>query len=423
LSTVSNLARRLVCFGFLLTGFVLAPANALAQDASPVASPAATPVAGEAPLDVAAMALTPDDLADFGLADFAIADGRTQTLDDRVGQQADAGEDPAAVRNLLSSIGWVRGYRSRLAHPIAAGGDDFDALVSSGVTQFADADGAEAGYTLLANLDTASGEATPVAEAPAVGDRSVLLDVGEIDLDDGAIHPSQRLIFQSGELVGDLIVVAPTDQPFAASDVVALAERQLERMDEVRANGGPDLSFKALRVQGIGLSDPDLDNYRKLDGTIFESLGDENEDLARDTETYQDATDWYSYEALITDTLLQDTSLVQFPTADLAAAWVQGTFARADENRTADSTLESVDAPTFGDESVVLRVTIPIQGGSAVGYLFAARFGDQALGFGIISLTGRLTYDNAAALAEIQVDCFAAGNCAESVPLPADWEE
>jgi hypothetical protein len=178
-----------------------------------------------------------------------------------------------------------------------------------------------------------------------------------------------------------------------------------------------------LRVQGIGLSDPDLDNYRKLDGTLFESLGDDDEDRARDTETYQDATDWYSYEALIADTLLQDSSIAQFPTADLAAAWVQGAFARADANRTTDSTVETVDAPSFGDESVVLRITIPVQDVTAVGYGLVARFGDQTVGFGIISLSGRLSFDDFAALAEIQVDCFDTGNCAESVPLPADWEE
>ena len=67
---------RLVCL--LLAVSVLAPAAPTvgAQDASPIASP----LAGSAPLDVAAMALTPDDLADRGFASFLIADGRTQTV-------------------------------------------------------------------------------------------------------------------------------------------------------------------------------------------------------------------------------------------------------------------------------------------------------------------------------------------------------
>lgn len=96
-------------------------------------------------LDIAAMALTPTDLDDLGYADYLIADGRSQTLEDRVTEQSTAADNPAAVRGFLEGLGWIRGYRSRLAHPLEAGTEDFDALISSGVTQFADEDGAHRG--------------------------------------------------------------------------------------------------------------------------------------------------------------------------------------------------------------------------------------------------------------------------------------
>src|SRR5262245_15464855 len=106
MTVTGTTARRFFGLLFALLAVLPGAMTASAQPASPVASP----VAGVAPLDVAAMALTPDDLADNGFADFLVADGRTQTLDDRVAEQAASGGDPAQIRALLTGLGWIRGY-------------------------------------------------------------------------------------------------------------------------------------------------------------------------------------------------------------------------------------------------------------------------------------------------------------------------
>jgi hypothetical protein len=400
----------------LLVLIALAPAaGAATQDASPVASPVVT-----APLiDLAAMTLTTDDLAERGFADFVIADGRTQSLEDRVAFQAAGGDDPDSVRTGLTTIGWTRAYRNRLAHPAAPGGDAFDALIVSGVTQYAGDDGAATGWGLVSTLDFVAGEATPVARPRTIGDQSQLVELAEGTFDDGSTHPGLRLIFRHGALVGDVIVFGATGETLAAGDIEALGERLIERMDRVLGGDAPDLSYKTLRWQGLGVSDPDLDNYLKLDGQMYLGLGDTEEDASTAAETYKDATDYYRYEAALTETLFQFTSIAAFPTGDLAAAWVQEAHARTEQNLPTGATLETVaDVPSYGDASLVLKVTTPVEGGAATGVAVFVQFGDQTMSLALISL-GDLDVANVVPMAAAQVACFEAGDCAESVPLPA----
>src|SRR5262249_33683907 len=134
---------------------------------------------------------------------------------------------------------------------------------------------------------------------------------------------------------------------------------------------------------------------------------------------YQDATGYYRYEASLTESLFQFTSVVQFPTADVAATWVRDAFARTDQNRSADTTLERLaDVPSLGDKSVVLRATTPVEGGTAYAYAAFVAIGDQAVSLAIISI-GDLDVANVTAMAADQVACIEAGDCTETVPLPA----
>jgi hypothetical protein len=96
-----------------------------------------------APLDLAAMTLTPADLNEPG---FQIGDGRTQTLEDRISAQVAEGADPADVRAFLEDVGWERGYRARLGRPTTPDGDVLDALVVSSVVEFATERGARVGF-------------------------------------------------------------------------------------------------------------------------------------------------------------------------------------------------------------------------------------------------------------------------------------
>jgi hypothetical protein len=313
-------------------------------------------------------------------------------------------------------MGWVRQYRSRLAHPTVPFGDDFDALIVTGITQIATVGGAIAAFD--STVASASRNAAPVDRPRVIGDQSGLFQL-EARMPDGSMHPELRLVFRHGALVCDLIVVGAAGETLLAADIEALAERQIERIDRVLAGDAPGLSLKVLRWRGLGINDPDLDNYLKLDGTMYAVLGDDESDIAISAENYQDATDYYRYEAALTESLFQFTSVVQFPTDDVAAAWVRDAYARTDRNRTADTTLEQVTpAPSLGDESVVLKATTPVEGGTAYAYAVFFQVGDQAVGLAIISLSD-LDIANVIAMAADQAACFEAGDCTESAPLPS----
>jgi hypothetical protein len=405
-----------ICRGLcgLLAFVVLAPV-AQAQPATPDA----TPASASAPLDVAAMALTPVDLETLGLAGYLVADGRTQTLEDRAAEQAEDQDNLAEVTTFLTGLGWVRGYRARLAHPISDGEEDFDALISSGVTQFKDASGAQTAFDLNSDIDVREGNATPVSDTTTVGDRSKVLHLGEVTLDDGIARQALRLFFQHEALLADIVVFSMPDQPMETDDIQALATRLLERIEAVLAGSAPDLSVKVLRWQGVGLADPDLDNYLVLDGEAYEALGDTAEERADDTAQYQDATDRYVYEAALTDTLFQSTTVVRFSSEDVAGDWVQGAFDRAEEDRDAETELAVVrDAPAFGDESVVLRYTTPAGDQEVVVYGVIVRVGEVAIGVGVASLSA-LDAAGVWAMVEAQLACFDAGDCTDSAPLPA----
>src|SRR3954469_2740345 len=79
----------------------------------------ATPISGSpAPVDLAAMTLTPADLEAAGLADLGLDSGQTLSvtdLADRAVWPAGAGEEQDAVRDTLDAAGWQQGYGATLA--------------------------------------------------------------------------------------------------------------------------------------------------------------------------------------------------------------------------------------------------------------------------------------------------------------------
>lgn len=409
-----------------------------------VSAQEATPTTKVEQFDLAAMALTPTELDDLGYADYLIADGRSQTLEDRVTEQTTSSNNPDEIRAFLAGLGWIRGYRSRLAHPVEAGTEDFDALVSSGITQFADEDGAHRGWELISNLDTNSGGATLVEDAETIGDESRIIDVGETTFDGGEPHPGMRIVFRTGTLVGDLIVFGVPGESVVQADVEALATRQLARMTDVVENGAPGLGLDALRWQGIGLTDPDIDNYVKLDGETFVGLGDTEQDIAQMEKNNADASDYYQYEASLSSTVFQFTRVARFSDETTAEAWVNNAYDRTVTDLPEGAALEQLsDAPSFGDGSTVLRAISTSEGGIVTGIAVFMRFGSVGVNLVIgqydpiestagsaspeaapditsLLALSTLVVDDVIEMAQAQADCFEAHSCAESVPLP-DW--
>jgi hypothetical protein len=412
-------ARPVVCLVAVISAIHLALIPVLAQEATPQSRPIASPAPAPILLDLAAMTLTPTDLADVGLSGFTVADGRAESREDRIANQVAEGADPQAVRTNLTRLGWTREHRSRLARPTTPGEEDFDLLVTSSVTQYADAEGAVAGYRAGSLYLVHADDETPVPGTQPIGAQSQVLAIPEVVTSDGKTFQGTRLYFQHGALIGDVIAFATPGITVSVATGQALASRLIERIDAVLADGGPGLSFKVLRLQGIGLGDPDLDNYLKLAGDAYLGLGETDEESGARTASFAEASDLYQYEALVTKTLFQQVDLAVFPAARLASTRVQRTLVRARAELPSEATVGVVaDAPAFGDESVVLRVSVTIEGDQFVGYGVVARHGSRVVGFALISL-GDLSLAGFLELAAMQVACLVGDACLESVPLPA----
>jgi hypothetical protein len=411
-------ARPTVCLVALVAALHLVLTPVLAQEATPQPRPIASPAPAPALLDLAAMTLTPTDLADVGLSGFTVADGRTQSLDDRIAMQAAEGVDPQALRTYLTEVGWTRQYRSRLARATTPGEEEFDLLILSDITQYADAQGAATMFPVVSQIDVRAGAATPVADARPIGDQSLVLSVAPFETSDGTTAHGTRVFFRHGALIGDVIALADAGVTVSVEIVRTLAARLFQRVDAVLAAGGPGLSLKVLRLQGIYRDDPDVDNYLRLAGEAYVGLGDADDEVARDAATYADASDFYRYEAMLTSSLHQTVSLAEFPSNGSASTWLQQALVRAEANRPPGATVDVVaDAPGFGEESVVLALAASIDGHQYVGYNVYARQGNQVVSFGLISL-GDLPFATFLELAAMQVACFEGDGCPESAPLP-----
>lgn len=91
--------------------------------ASPIAHNPAGAAAEPAPLDLAAMVVLPDDLADLGFPGFKIKSGHAQSIDEIAETlSSESGVSAEDTRSLLTQLDFRRGYALTLALPKNAEG-------------------------------------------------------------------------------------------------------------------------------------------------------------------------------------------------------------------------------------------------------------------------------------------------------------
>src|SRR5687767_7297363 len=105
---------------------------------------AATPLAAGTDLDLAAIVLTPDDLAPLGLTGFERkGNGDPRTFADYVAGRAEyLNKDPEELEQILTDAGWQAGYTTNLGKPTEPGNPESveSAIVFTSAFAYTDAE-------------------------------------------------------------------------------------------------------------------------------------------------------------------------------------------------------------------------------------------------------------------------------------------
>src|SRR5215217_8138301 len=135
---------------------------------------AAPTAAHTAPLDLAAMTLTPTDLVAAGWDGLGLASGQTLSatdLADRAVWPAGAGEEQDAVYDTLLKAGWQQAYGASFATLWDPNRVDPGRQVDVEVVAYTDAAGAAQGFALVPDV-FATGSITAVTGARPIGDEA-----------------------------------------------------------------------------------------------------------------------------------------------------------------------------------------------------------------------------------------------------------
>lgn len=395
--------------------------------------PVAAQGSNEAPLDLAAMVLTPEDLADEGLEGFGLDQGFFISFDEEIGGLVSAGYDEGETEATLEDAGW--GWRYLTGLISRRDPDDVDSRVAMrvmvGVTEYEDADGAEEGFAYIED------EQDPTAEdlegTETIGDTSEItaLEQRVSDAEDESIS-ALNLTFITGNLVGDV-----TLQSFSAPDfegpepdvetIEALGELLLDRIETVREEGGPNLGSLVL---SLNRDDAALQYYNEgyfiLDGDALEKYSESKEEFEIREDRMVAVVDGYEFFLAFqpgAEAQLDDPSYIariyHFEDEEAASDWVASAEDILSETPGYGDVEALEDSTQIGDESVAFAYTYEVDTGLTVdGHAVIVRVGDLVASIQVDAGTG-IELDVAVELAEQQAECLEEGDCLEPIPVPS----
>lgn len=388
--------------------------------------------AEEEPLDLAAMALIPSDLDDEGLEGYRIDYGETFLLEETASLLAPGlGLSEDEVQETLEDAGFERFYTSSLFQPEDED-DIFGAILSvvnSYVLEFADEEGAAAAWETLEDESNVE-NAQDVRRVEQIGDETEATRVR----DERAGSESLDLSFRLGNLIGGVLITNESGQVPEVGDAEALAERLLERIEEVSDDGTAGMSNRILRLRG----GPDMlysvDNYLLLDGEVAQFYSESERESRRrenDSANAGMTDEYYVWQQIATlgdeqnifDDVWFYAYLQNFEDEDTASDWLGEAEERLPERDRFVSLEIDEEAPTFGDESITYTVEWnDPEGGTFFSGNVALRVGTTVVA---IEAQGPETppAEVTDTLAEIQVDCLEEDPCPEPVLLPEAFEE
>ena len=387
------------------------------------------------PVDLAAMALTPDDAAAGGLDGYGAAYGWLLTPEQEAARTAanrDLPEDE--VLDELEDAGLVRVHQTRLALPSQPGNGDSRTVsgFAGYVYEFADAAGAAASFDFVANRD--ADDVEEVAGSETIGEESVLVRYEVID---GATGDRAEYLASSTR-VGRFHLrlalfdfgrpdegVAPEEPEIEVAE--ALAERFVERVEAVLEDGAPGLSLRVARMDAPRpMTFVEADRYLALDGDAFAFYGFRSADERRFDRLVREwgILDLYSFEQSIPTGSDDDPEdpyylmrLYRFQDEGAAEFWMVDALA-AVEN---DSTMERFEPvgglDDLGDESAVAEIREDYRGGVLDGYAIVVRVGNVVAELRLMSGDG-VEVDTALELMDVQIGCLEDGPCPDPMHEP-----
>jgi hypothetical protein len=408
-----------------LVGPALQLDAAAAQKASVAAS--GPDVVTRSPLDLAAMALTPTDLAAAGFEGYRVLAGQavgSYGLTAVIGGWTDqlTNDD---VQQRLEEAGLLRGHEFGLRLRQAPDDAQSQLLrdVYASVHEFADGDGATEAFAFLGDLSAGSSTVQRVEGGDRIGDGAVLVRSGfEVG---GQQTQELAIAFRADRIIALIRIWDYTNQEPVIADGEAMAGRLLKRIEAGLGGKVPGLGVRVLRLAGGQIG---LDDYLRRDGVDFPFDLEPADELAHRVEIAGDASDMYAFvERLESDdpalpaAMGWGSRLYWFSDAAAATAWLDAQRARPDASPNvrgvevrALTVMEGV--PTFGDESFAVSYTMVFSDG------FTSPVLQIRLPVGAVAADVSITADDpplavVEALAAGQVTCLGADGCPDPVPV------
>ena len=315
------------------------------------------------PVDLAAMTLTPADLAAVGWTDLGLTSGQTLSvteLADRAVWPAGEGEKQDAVQDALLGAGWQQGYGATLDSLWDPNRTDPGRQVEVEVVAYVDAPGAAHGFALVPDV-YATGPVTAVPATRPIGDDSRLTRVAARDPQAGTPSHELALGFLQGRFTARVLLRDWTGEEPAVAAVEALAARLSAHIERVLHDGGPRLSTQVLTVERRANA-VHSETYVRLDGEDIRSTYETPVEFAARAASYGEASDVFtsSTEIAATDssyTLGFSADLFRFPEEDQAAAWLREAPTRLGQETDVTAVAIKDGIAAFDDEAIAVTLT------------------------------------------------------------------
>jgi hypothetical protein len=386
------------------------------------------PVSAQSPApDLPALTIRPADLDQPGwLHQGAYIHSLTDQARDRadyVGQ----GTDEDAVAERLNEIGWQREYISFLTLPSRADPARPDEIIRSYITEYADSDGAAAGFDYLEDESMVSG-ARDIKLDHAYGQESELTSESGFSSLTGRQFRSLDLTFRMGALIAGVNVIQYPTADRIDPDIAQV--EQLAALMEARITKSPVIK-SALGARVVRLAHDEVevvtfdDAYYRVDGEDLPLEGESPDAAGLRTDTYRDATDvyqlWQGIDTAEANGALYGVTLLHFPDESAAESWLDDLADILATNPFYGDIGQEDAGVTLGDQTVALSYA---SGGGGPNdphaLILAVRIGADVARIHLVPQGNAESVPMSALtdLAKSEFDCLATAGCAETITVP-----
>ncbi len=372
-------------------------------------------------IDLAAMALTPDDLAADDLYGYGIAGGGTLSPEAVAASLAfEQDLQESETRDLVTDTSLLQAYELRLDLPTADG--TLAQSVRTTIQEYADEHGAIAAFPIVTGWVGVM-TAIQVSSDASIGDESTMTRLIGTTL---SPHHGLDLTFRSGRMIGSVRLVDFVGGIPAVANVTRFASivlaRILTQSDDSAAGPAP----QTLRLDGDGVI-PLWDHYTVANQRILQIAGQPILTESEQTAVAEAGivAEYQVSQRFVTGGLAeQDTYLsgfvLRFADEEIAAAYLRDTPTRIAGSDPSSNYEEISGLREYGEEFIAYEQTAHWADNDVdLNYeTYLLRVGPQVAQVQLIG-TEWVPYGALEDLAAAQADCLENGFCAEPTSLPA----